>query len=691
MEDIFKKLGDEYLGLERDLCAFLDKINTEALLPIMMTNLLMRAPEELAGDKFGYYPVMFELLAFHAITRFGENTDVAITPWDTKQCFDLLEKCIFRRAFSKSSGLSEIKTSDVGSLASSMRMHSNIVRGSAYPEQTRQEILEIQGAFDSWFINNIGISPTRAVEILFALIRHTERIFNKYSDEYFGLADSFKNRYVEASRRKIPTDEDKQLLMMFKDEASASAFGYTSAVNAIVPLKLPVTITELDTDMRPTEIEEIALKSLIGVSKDTISSIESSQNIQEHPLYILSDGRVLMSDLSNCLDFLWEAFETRAKLDKRFYDKQYQKRKARWLETKAVEYFGRIFPSHSIYQCLDYPDPEKTSGATAELDIAISWGPFLILVEAKAKQFRIESLRGNPSKLWLDIKQNVEDSHKQALRAIKYIKSKGSGKFIERATGRKLSIKSNIPLKIYTISLSLHHLGMVSTELNKTKELGLFKESEFPFSISIADLDTITRTIIVPEALLHFIERRIAILNDHKEWHGDDLDFFSAYLDTRLLMGNLQVPKEEKMDALFISGYSDKFDRFFMYERGEMDSAPDIALRLPERTQAIFDELKSRGDDSSKRIAFALLDIEDSLLASLAEAIFEIKGANIKHGMLRRCSFSNDEIVVSIVGGRFDSPEELERGLAFRVYAEKYRRKLGKSIGFGLFCDTAFL
>ena len=99
---------------------------------------------------------------------------------------------------------------------------------------------------------------------------------------------------------------------------------------------------------------------------------------------------------------------------------------------------SRIFPLQHLYQNLTYPDPDKSDGSTTELDIAVHWGPFLILLEAKAKQFRLESQLGDIGRLRSDIKANVEDAFDQARRAAKYIDQTNKPEFIEPSTGRRL-------------------------------------------------------------------------------------------------------------------------------------------------------------------------------------------------------------------------------------------------------------
>ena len=146
-------------------------------------------------------------------------------------------------------------------------------------------------------------------------------------------------------------------------------------------------------------------------------------DVRQRPLFVLPDNRVLLADISHALDLLWEAFEQTARRDKSFYDTRYQRRKAEWLELTVFELLNRIFPADQIYRNLSYPDPDKPDGHTAELDFGVLLPPFIVLIEAKAKQFRIESQLGDFARLRSDIKANVEDAFEQAKRALRYIQA----------------------------------------------------------------------------------------------------------------------------------------------------------------------------------------------------------------------------------------------------------------------------
>ncbi len=660
-------LEEQLKSTEKELCELLDQLDTEAVLSVAVMRLLLRS----AGESFeskGDHPALLEVIARHTIPRFGANRGIIVTHQNFNQCYGLAEEYLAKRMISSlNAGNIEEAASNLDKISNSLKMQSEVVRGKAYPEQTRDRIIEIQGHFDKWFEKKIGISPSKAVEIINALVKHCESVYRENSHMFRKYAEQFK-------------ENDKKIV------------GFFSKLNEVIPTVLPVHLEELEIQPPISEQEGNALKKLIGISKDTIPELAQSQSfeIQRYPLYILTAGKVLLGSLSNCFDVLWDKFEEVAKNDQKFYSSRYQKYLAKWLEDKAYDYFKRIFPTDAIYKTLDYPNPDK-KGTMAELDLAIEWGTFLLLVEAKAKQFRFESVRGDVGRLRTDLRENIEEPYLQATRAIRYVTSVDKSVFIERSSGRKLSLCKNSFQKIYPISLSLHHLAGVATQLVETQELGIFKDGNFPFSICIADLDLITKINIMPAVLLHYIEKRLAIQHDSQSIVGhDEINLFESYLECRLNFKNISVPFENTCKVIF--GRTGKFDRLAAWERGEYPVKPDMSLSVPPLILELLRQLCARKDDGAKLIAVTLLDLDDQMLSGLSNAISKITEATIPLDTFRRISFANEEVVVTVMGSNPASSPALpalkKERLLERVNIEKYRRRLNKSIGIGILCDS---
>ena len=199
------------------------------------------------------------------------------------------------------------------------------------------------------------------------------------------------------------------------------------------------------------------------------------------------------------------------------------------MEGKVAEFLKRIFHERHVFVGLDYPNPDKP-GDTAEMDAAVEWGPFLLLVEAKGKQFRLLEALTDLGRLRTDLKNNVQDAFEQAERAMRFVNSTSLAVFKERKTGRDLKVNRSKLRRIFKVSVTLQHLADFATQLANLKALNLFSTSDYPFSVSLADLDIITRFCESPDVFLHYIERRLELQRSEKDIMGDELNLFGTYL-----------------------------------------------------------------------------------------------------------------------------------------------------------------
>ena len=104
-----------------------------------------------------------------------------------------------------------------------------------------------------------------------------------------------------------------------------------------------------------------------------------------------------------------------------------------------------------------------------QLDAAVHWGPFLVLVEAKARQFRLEGQLGDLGPLRTDLKTNVADAFDQALRARRYLTSVEEAPFREPTGDRVLRVRSADLQRIYLVTVSLHDLGTRSADWRRSR------------------------------------------------------------------------------------------------------------------------------------------------------------------------------------------------------------------------------
>jgi hypothetical protein len=688
-KDVAKKAELNVKESTKKLAALAKHIDAESLLVAVYANITIGPVDQVNDFTHGTVPAKMELLAYNLYPLFGVSKNKLITPCHTNDCIDALEKLFTSRQQVRIfSDIQKDKSDSANWLVESLRMDAEIVRGSAYPDQTAEEIVAIQGKFEKWFSSRLGIGPKRAQELLMGIALTMEDNLNTYMDDVVEQGKKLETFWKKTKKKKPKdrTDKEKEILSICKDSKTARIFGFVQRLNEVALVSLPVDRNNLRfIASTALEKEWDAIISLIGMTREKRELMTEPIEVQQKPMFVLSNNRVIIVGVSNALDVLWERFEVVAKSDQSFYDNRYQKKKAKWLEEKASECLSRIFPQNNIYRRLSYPDPDKDDGSTAELDIAVHWGPFIILAEAKAKQFRMESQLGDLGRLRTDIKANVEDAFEQARRAVRYIDKEDNPEFIEISSGRKLSLKKRKISRIYLITVSQHQLAGRATRLAEFRELGLFKDKEYPFSICAADLDTVSQFCEGPDVFLHYIERRLKVQHEHIHMVADELELLGAYLDSRLQAERLWKRDQKSFHGLWLAGFQEQFDLWMRYKRGQKSEPPDIGLKIPDEIKEILVELRNHTDnDDARWIAFSLLSLSDYSLAALASMIRDVRQAKITSGMLRRCTHQEGDTIISIVASMDVPSSSLQERTYFRAVLEKYRRKAFKSVGIGI-------
>lgn len=669
-----KKERDEAIEGLRKACG---EASAEKLFVATLLQMSVGPASEMSEMTHGTVPIKSEALAFHLFPLFGVS-EKDITPGHVYQALEASQTIIAADSLLIDSARELDSDDAAGALARQIERQARTVRGSAYQEQTAKEIVEVQGRFDSWFENKIGISPTRAQEALWKIYEHVNTFLDENIDTIreYALTLGEEWQRIKKIRPKNRSDEDNLFMSAFPKREYAVQFGWVQKMSELGFESYPVHLGSLGF----SDDEAAGLEVLIGLTSANRADISDVVNVKQRPLYILDDKRVLFVDVANAMDALWDAFGKVARSDQGFHDGKYQTHKGKWLESKVVEYLSRVFPRDRIYSGLAYPDLGRGAGATTELDIAVAFGPFLILSEGKAKQFRLEGQLGDFGRLRTDIRVNVQDAFDQAKRAADYIEATARPEFIETSSGRTLTIDKQNLSKVFLMTVSLHQLSGLATTLAVFQDFGLFGASEYPFSISIADLEFVTEFTAHPDVFLHYIEKRLEVQKLPIDFNADELDFLGAYLDTRFAKPYFWE-KEGDFNAVALNGFSAVFDDLMMFRRGLLGEKPQIGLSLPEGIQEVLTQLRAADDGHSLKLAFEILGLPKEVLRAISQLLYEMrKMDNLTWGNIRRHALLvQDVVIVGIVAEGVPAAELVRRSKEI-AKIERYRRRQSRSL-----------
>lgn len=663
----FKELSEK---AETEIVRMLNQYDPKKLFWALVASTYIPVPGTQPSIHMEQHPIyLLEVLAKFILDREFTGTEDFFYP----EILDELHGYLYQSTLR----VPQLNSSD--KFAAHIEHQHALLRGNAFGWQTKKRITELFKRYERKIEEKIGVNVDK---IVFFVDSYSDLVLKKIHNSWDDFASSpdFKSiisAISEKNEKFIFTRKDGSE-KIFSSQDEARQYIDKIVISNFMYKDLLISSENCqDFSLHTDEFE--AISSLIGVSKDILHKVS---DIKYYPLIQIGEQSILITQ-NSALDAILYHLDNILKVE---YGDKFKKFKANYTENMAFEALCRIFRSENVYRNLSYPDPTKDDGrSTTELDIAVKYGRFLLLCEIKSKQLREESLAGNQSKLRSDLKANIEDSYRQAQRAIKYIESLDIAEFKEIKTQRLLQVKKEDIDKIYLISACYEPLADIGTRLNHTHELSLFIDKNYPFSISISDLDVISYTSIYPASLLHYIERRLSILHDTTEWHGDELDLFPAYLDSRLLHSNLGLPDDKPINMLAFSGYSGVFeDLEGFYGENPHESLKTLTLRLPENVSELFDELNNDNNENAISILFRMHEFDDKLLYQVASVIKKLKEENIPFGQFRRFFVQHEDCAINIVGTSFESQESLSMKTQQRLFFEKYRSKCRKSIAFAV-------
>lgn len=267
------------------------------------------------------------------------------------------------------------------------------------------------------------------------------------------------------------------------------------------------------------------------------------------------------------------------------YDKKF---KAKFLEEESIKVISKILPQCEIYKSLFYkPENEETP---CELDAMVIYDTTIVLVEAKSCIYSKPARRGGLKRLEKDIYKNIEYAYVQANRTRGYIEKNEISYFYSDAKLTKLvkSIDRRKVTNIFIINTTLDYYAELSVELYKLKRFGIYKETEFPWTICISDLKVISDFIDFPNQFLYYLMLRRNMNNSLSDKNGavllyeldlfamykfEDTELFHAYdceetVNPRVLLDMFKKEEQLTVERCISKDYSQYFYKFYAdYDR----------------------------------------------------------------------------------------------------------------------------
>lgn len=656
----------------RELMACVNGLDAEFLFQVLATQILVRNSLGEKEPEIGSMPAQLEAAAFLLYPEFGKSKEQ--DPETVQKCLDLFDQRF--RLETLTEGIDLAENSDIARYQARLRMHELGVRGEAYACHTRGLIEGIHVPFNGWFKQNVGISPGRALHILDLY----ERLLPVNAASSFSSLQDMEVISNEFLRIQAESGTGAAEEYMSQNHIVELGVVFNEVVNDF-PTQFAVSFAQIvGIDSTLTRIEWDALKDLIGMTREKRECMTHRREVRRNPLYFLSGDRILSVELSTVYEALFLGFESAIKSDSRKRN-EYDRHMSNWMEKEVATYLCRVFPQENVFINVTYPDPNNVGGET-ELDVAVIWGPFLLLVEIKGKQFRDSAKWGKSSHLFSDLKENVQEAFAQAQRAARYILQCDSPSFKEKSTGRLLKIQTSKLTTTFAISVTLRDFKGLMTDIARLSHIGLFQGSVYPWGVALNDLNIISNFLTSPNVFVHYVKRRIELQSANCEIFGDEIDLFSTYLENRLSPSEMWKKADSSgVTFMMIAPCSHHIDQWYAIEQGVGEGTkPEIKLKLPKALEITLESIARMESDEARYIAHCVMDIPMEESVRL-DHLFRQSLTNLIPPNLAKISVSYEGGVVVVLLGSKRSLEEGRLQLEKRLHIEAYRTKSESAVG----------
>lgn len=579
------------------------------------------------ADESNRWVVRVELIAGILLTRpCPSNATPKVASPVIEQLHHLIERyesvLLASTSEEKPSG-SDPSHSTGSGLLGTVRNYSYWVRGTAHHHQYSEFTLDLYSPHDKWFKDNLGFTIKEALSLAEAFlheydnrinrekivsIKHVQNVIKEaeideefkrelelisYVEHYFGRAHEFLGISIDELTRlsHIPRSTCFKILERLSQE-----IGYQNA-------KFPNT------------------------HRDPHSAPWDFNTLYER-LFVRREGKYWMILPAIVRQALMSTFYYDLMAD-RNYRPVFTKSRGAWLERKTAECFQRVFDNTEVFCNPRYPNGNELT------DILVLHNETIFIVECKSKGLTFDADRGRSfDELKRSLKGAVKTAYDQCDRARSYLLESPKAKLQNRDGNLSFVIDTQRIKRIYMVIVSAAPLQALATMWPSINaELELFREGDYPWALSLSDLETVTEMLPTPVYFIHYAIRRFEFTQ--REWHllADERDLLGSYISNGLCADAQQYQDRNLLGLFGMSGSIDEymFQKHSLGQDVDRPSPPECN-GLSELIEGISGCTDSYSDD----VAFAVLNMSGTSRVAFMDQVHQTTDKTLKDGVLRR-------------------------------------------------------
>jgi hypothetical protein len=588
-------------------------------------------------------------------------------------------------------------------------LNSLIVRYSAYQHHLVDALLGIFSPLDAEMENSLGFNISDAIAILegvdgirflkltqrLAEATNYERMLQKAAKDYRHRKPNmqFASKFPEDLLAKITKEKSKVSKKIIRNLTIGWTF-YTLGDTVSFTVDELAGLTELPAGKISAFLDRFSL--FFGSVDKRYCRPAPTHPLMRKP-FIKHDDRYLCPVPQSAywairpeIEDLWNPQSSTSIVKDDVIWQKYQKIRANYVEKTALQYLSNALKFATSYHGLKYDlKNEKGEKVEAELDGLLILDTAIFLVEAKSGALTEQARRGAKKGMRDDVERLVEEAYTQALRAKNYIQTSEKPTF-RSAKGDVIEIDKSKHHDIYLITVSLDDLSVFATNTNLLRELGFLQGGEYPWAVSLMDLRVISEVVEFSSQLIHYIQRRLHLIELGWVNAHDELDWFGHYLLEGLYFDDLK--KNEKENFIYnLLSYSWVFDDYYFYVTGQRQTPVDKPTqKMPKLMREILAELDKHHDYGYLKTACALMDMASESRTNLIKACEKLRKKTQKDREIHSITyvFDDGDFGFAFFFTPYEQKNRFPNYIANYSMLKKYQTKLYRWVSIACIADT---
>ncbi len=562
------------------------------------------------------------------------------------------------------------------SLITDAKLYSLIVRGESYPSQIYLNSIDLYSNFNDWFENKLGFTISDAVVLSKSIKRISENKVNEEKKKRRLIAEDYINQLVKQG--KIEENE--------KRVAVISCFFsiYFGKSEEIVPFTLVelVEFSKIDKQICESFLSRMSQefgyrnKFFQNVHRNPFKSPWDYNTIYEKPI-IRNDSKYYVFLPSILPEVILNTFYYDLIQDSSYWIKEGEKRYGKWLEERVAKCLEKTFPKSQILRNPIGTDKNEIC------DVLILSDRKVFIFQCKTKRLSYESRNGvDFEKLKIDFEKGIKESFRQSINAKKYLLSTEFPKVI--IDDNEIIIDQSQITKFVLISVTFQSYQNLTTRLaNLDDSLDISIENQYPWAISLFDLEILCEILDKPYLFIHYARRRTQIEKTKFKILGDEVDLLGFYLDQGLYF---EGDDFKKLDMMILSGYSDDIDEYFFkkYETKKNPKKPGMNFSKIEKKY--IESINKLKVPFKTDCILRLLDMSNESRETILNNFELLKKRTIRNGKMQTMStiMKDRKFGFSFVVLNPDATQkDLYRQLFSYSSMKKYEERCNEWVGIG--------